>query len=40
MAAGVEVALCGKGPVERIETVGEPSFECTDYEGLERLLER
>ena len=39
-AAGIEVALCGKGPPERIETVGEPSFECVDYEGLERLLRR
>ena len=39
-AAGIEVALCGKGPPERIETVGEPSFECVDYEGLEGLLGR
>jgi glycosyltransferase involved in cell wall biosynthesis len=37
-AAGVEVTLCGKGPVGRVAEVGEPSFECIAYEDLDRKL--
>jgi glycosyltransferase involved in cell wall biosynthesis len=37
-AEGVEVALCGKGPSGRIAEVGEPSFDCTTYEQLDRTL--
>jgi glycosyltransferase involved in cell wall biosynthesis len=37
-AAGVEVTLCGKGPVARVAEVGEPSFECIAYEDLDRKL--
>ena len=37
-AAGIEVAFCAQGPPERIETVGQPSFECVNFEGLERFL--
>jgi glycosyltransferase involved in cell wall biosynthesis len=34
------VVLCGRGPIDRIETVGRPSFQVTNYEGLDRLLSR
>ena len=37
-AVGVEVVLCGQGRTDRIGTVGEPSFECINYEGLDRKL--
>jgi glycosyltransferase involved in cell wall biosynthesis len=37
-AAGDEVVLCGQGTAERIGTIGEPSFECINYQGLERRL--
>jgi glycosyltransferase involved in cell wall biosynthesis len=39
-AQGIEVVLCGRGPTYRIETVGQPSFEVTNYDGLDRLLSR
>jgi glycosyltransferase involved in cell wall biosynthesis len=35
---GIEVVLCGRGRTDRIATVGEPSFECINYDGLERRL--
>ncbi len=31
---GVEVTLCGRGDVSRISVVGEPPFECVNYEDL------
>ena len=34
-AQGIEVVLCGQGDTDRIATVGEPSFECINYEGLD-----
>jgi glycosyltransferase involved in cell wall biosynthesis len=37
-AQGIEVVLCGQGEVDRIATIGEPSFECTNYERLDRRL--
>jgi glycosyltransferase involved in cell wall biosynthesis len=37
-AAGVEVVLCGRGRTDRIASVGEPSFEVINYEGLDRKL--
>ncbi|MGA9373371.1 MAG: glycosyltransferase [Solirubrobacterales bacterium] len=37
-AAGIEVALCGQGPTDRIGAVGEPSFDCINYEALDRKL--
>jgi glycosyltransferase involved in cell wall biosynthesis len=39
-ARGTEVAMCAQGPPERIETIGEPSFECVSYEDLDGLLRR
>ncbi|HKH23790.1 MAG TPA: glycosyltransferase [Solirubrobacterales bacterium] len=39
-AQGEEVVLCGRGPTDRIATVGEPSFECIDYSDLDGLLDR
>jgi glycosyltransferase involved in cell wall biosynthesis len=36
--AGVEVVLCGRGRTDRIASVGEPSFECINYEGLDQKL--
>ena len=39
-AQGIEVVLCGRGPTDRIEAVGRPSFEVTNYDGLDRLLSR
>jgi glycosyltransferase involved in cell wall biosynthesis len=39
-AQGIEVVLCGRGPTDRIETVGQPSFEVINYDGLDRLLSR
>ena len=35
---GIEVILCGQGDTDRISTIGEPSFECINYEGLDRRL--
>ena len=37
-AAGIEVTLCGRGRPEEIAAVGEPSFDCINYEGLDRKL--
>jgi glycosyltransferase involved in cell wall biosynthesis len=37
---GIEVVLCGRGPIERMDAVGEPSFEVIEYGGLDRLLAR
>src|SRR5262249_26545608 len=37
-ADGVEVVLCGQGGTDRISTIGEPSFECINYDGLDRRL--
>lgn len=37
-AAGIEVTLCGKGPVRRIAEIGEPSFRCITYDDLDRTL--
>jgi glycosyltransferase involved in cell wall biosynthesis len=37
-AQGIEVVLCGQGEVDRISTIGEPSFECINYDGLDRRL--
>jgi glycosyltransferase involved in cell wall biosynthesis len=37
-AAGIEVVLCGRGRTDRIASVGEPSFECVNYDGLDRKL--
>src|SRR5689334_1691858 len=37
-AAGVEVTLCGKGPVGRIAEIGEPSFRAVTYDDLDRTL--
>jgi glycosyltransferase involved in cell wall biosynthesis len=37
-ATGVEVVLCGRGRTDRIASVGEPSFECINYDGLDRKL--
>ena len=37
-AAGIEVVLCGRGRTDRIASVGEPSFECINYDGLDRKL--
>jgi glycosyltransferase involved in cell wall biosynthesis len=37
-ADGIEVVLCGQGRTDRIASVGEPSFECINYDGLERRL--
>ena len=31
-AQGIEVVLCGQGDADRIATIGEPSFECINYE--------
>ena len=39
-AQGIEVVLCGRGPTDRIEAVGRPGFEVTNYDGLDRLLAR
>jgi glycosyltransferase involved in cell wall biosynthesis len=35
---GIEVVLCGRGRTDRIASVGEPSFECINYESLDRKL--
>ncbi|MCE3266938.1 MAG: glycosyl transferase group 1 [Solirubrobacterales bacterium] len=37
-ARGMEVTLCGIGPTDRIRTVGDPSFDCINYDGLEGKL--
>ena len=37
-AQGIEVVLCGQGDTDRISTIGEPSFECINYERLDRRL--
>lgn len=37
-AEGIEVVLCGQGRTDRIATVGEPSFDCINYDALERKL--
>jgi glycosyltransferase involved in cell wall biosynthesis len=37
-ADGVEVVLCGRGRTDRIASVGEPSFECVNYDSLDRKL--
>jgi glycosyltransferase involved in cell wall biosynthesis len=37
-ANGVEVVLCGRGRTDRIASVGEPSFECVNYDSLDRKL--
>jgi glycosyltransferase involved in cell wall biosynthesis len=39
-ADGIEVVLCGRGRTDRIASVGEPSFEVINYDGLDGLLER
>ncbi len=37
-AEGIEVVLCGRGRTDRIASVGEPSFECISYSGLDERL--
>ena len=37
-AQGIEVVLCGQGDTDRISNIGEPSFECINYERLDRRL--
>ena len=37
-AEGIEVVLCGQGDTSRISTIGEPSFACINYGGLDRQI--
>jgi len=37
-AAGIEVTLCGQGRTDRIGAVGDPSFDCINYEALDGRL--
>ena len=39
-AEGIEVLLCGAGDPRVVTDIGEPSFECTSYEGLRGKLRR
>jgi glycosyltransferase involved in cell wall biosynthesis len=36
--AGIEVVLCGRGRTDRIASIGEPSFDCINYDALEDRL--
>jgi glycosyltransferase involved in cell wall biosynthesis len=36
--SGIEVVLCGRGRTDRIASVGEPSFEVINYDGLDGKL--
>jgi glycosyltransferase involved in cell wall biosynthesis len=37
-AAGIEVTLCGQGDTDTLSAVGDPTFDCINYEGLPRKL--